>query len=57
MSFALPKSFKELMQSRIALVIGTAMLTTAVLAAYSVMMNADGQTLLAAATENLMNIF
>jgi len=57
MSFELPKSINELMQSRVALIIGTAALTTAVLCAYNVMVNADGQTLLVTATKNLMSVF
>ena len=57
MSFALPKSLKELMHSEVALVTGTALLTTAVLCSYHVMQNADGQELLAVAVSNLALMF
>lgn len=51
-----PKTFNELMHSQIALTIGTALLATAVLCAYSVMMNADGNYLLAEAAKNLIQL-
>ena len=57
MSFALPATMKELMHSEIALVTGTALLTTAVLCSYHVMQNADGQGLLTVAISNLALIF
>ena len=45
------------MHSEVALVTGTALLTTAVLCSYHVMQNADGQELLAVAVSNLALMF
>jgi len=57
MDLTMPKSMHELMHTRIALVIGTALMTTAVLCAYYVMHNADGYDLLSVAVTNLISTF
>lgn len=54
MDLSMPKNLNEFMHSRVALVTGTALMTTAVLCAYHVMVNADGQTLLLTAMTNLL---
>lgn len=57
MNFALPKSLGDLSQAKVRTVIGTALLVTAVLAAYAVMPSLfNGDPLLVVALQNLMGL-
>lgn len=57
MNLALPKSLGEVSQAKVRTVLGTALLVTAVLAAYAVMPSLmNGEPLLAVALQNLMGL-
>jgi len=57
MNLAMPRNFNEFLHAPITLITGTALCTTAVLCAYHVMKNAEGELLLATAVTNLMSLF